>query len=204
VKTFRDLTSSEEEMNNLCRRTKTSNTPHNFSWLIPDKLARCAVPSDSRDIDGLVDLGVTKLITLLEEKLPAQMNLRDSVSGLKHEIHGCVEFEGIPVDKIVKIIDSIENEIGAGGKVAVHCRAGNGRTGTVLAAFIMKENNLSSMEAIAFVRKLRRWSVETKGQENCLVLYGQYLLNGILQDIETTDDDTFSVRSFNFSDDSDE
>ena len=68
----------------------------------------------------------------------------------------------------------------------------------------MKENNLSSREAIAFVRKLRRWSVETKGQENCLALYGQYLLNGILQDIETTDDDTFSVRSFNFSDDSDE
>ena len=91
-----------------------------------------------------------------------------------------------------------------GGKVAVHCRAGNGRTGTVLAAFIMKENNLSSREAIAFVRKLRRWSVETQGQENCLVLYGQYLQNGILQDIETTDDDTFSVRSFNFSDDSDE
>ena len=91
-----------------------------------------------------------------------------------------------------------------GGKVAVHCRAGNGRTGTVLAAFIMKEKNLSSREAIAFVRKLRRGSVETQGQENCLVLYGQYLQNGILQDIETTDDDTFSVRSFNFSDDSDE
>ena len=96
-------------MNNLCRSTKTSNTPHNFSWLIPDKLAGCAVPSDSRDIDGLVDLGVTKLITLSEEKLPAQMNLGASVSGLKHEIHGCVEFEGIPVDKIVKIIDSIES-----------------------------------------------------------------------------------------------
>ena len=68
----------------------------------------------------------------------------------------------------------------------------------------MKEKNLSSREAIAFVRKLRRWSVETQGQENCLALYGQYLQNGILQDIETTDDDTFSVRSFNFSDDSDE
>ena len=192
-------------MSTLCHSgTKTSNTPHNFSWVIPDKLAGCAVPSYSSEIDGLVDLGVTKLITLSEEKLPAQMNLRDSVSGLKHEIHGCVEFEGIPVDKIVKIIDSIENEIGAGGKVVVHCRAGNGRTGTVLAAFIMKENNLSSREAIAFVRKLRRWSVETQGQENCLVLYGQYLQSGILQDIETTDDDTFSVRSFNFSDDSDE
>ena len=111
MKTFRDLTISEEEMNNLCRSTKTSNTPHNFSWLIPDKLAGCAVPSYSSDIDGLVDLGITKLITLSEETLPCHMNLLSQI-GIKHEIHGCVEFEGIPVDKIVKIIDSIENEIG--------------------------------------------------------------------------------------------
>ena len=95
--------------------------------------------------------------------------------GLKHEIHGCVNFEGIPVVQLVKILDSIENEIEAGGTVAIHCRAGNGRTGTVLAAFIMKDKKLSSKEAIVFVRKLRRFSVETQGQENCLALYGQYL-----------------------------
>ena len=92
-----------------------------------------------------MDLGVTKLITLSEETLPTQMSFLSRI-GLKHEIHGCVEFEGIPVAKIVKIIDSIGNEIEVGGKVAVHCRAGNGRTGTVLAAFIMKEKNLSSKE----------------------------------------------------------
>ena len=80
-----------------------------------------------------------------------------------------------------------------GGKVAVHCRAGNGRTGTVLAAFIMKENNLSSREAIAFVRKLRRWSVETKGQENCLSLYGQFLQNGTLQNVDTIYDDDWTL-----------
>ena len=84
------------------------------------------------------------MITLSEERLPSQQSL--SQLGIKHEIHGCVEFEGIPVAKIVKIIESIENEIAADGKVAVHCRAGNGRTGTVLAAFIMKEKNLSSEE----------------------------------------------------------
>ena len=152
----------------------TINTPSNFSWVIPDKLAGCAVPRYKSDIEGLVHLGVTKLISLSEEKLPSPMHLLSQI-GLKHEIHGCVNFEGIPVVQLVKILDSIENEIEAGGTVAIHCRAGNGRTGTVLAAFIMKDKKMSSKEAIVFVRKLRRFSVETQGQENCLALYGQYL-----------------------------
>jgi len=179
---FKDLIISEENMSKLYRSSNTTNMPNNFSWVIPNILAGCAVPKYETDMNGLVDLGITKLITLSEKCLPSQQSL--SQLGIKHEIHGCVEFEGIPVAKIVKIIESIENEIAADGKVAVHCRAGNGRTGTVLAAFIMKEKNLSSEEAIAFVRKLRRWSVETRGQENCLALYGHYLQDGIFHEAE--------------------
>ena len=134
--------------------------PYPQPLIILKNLAGCAVPQCDADMNGLgefprihqtvlilfcsVDLGITKLITLSEKCLPSQQSL--SQLGIKHEIHGCVEFEGIPVAKIVKIIESIENEIAADGKVAVHCRAGNGRTGTVLAAFIMKEKNLSSEE----------------------------------------------------------
>ena len=36
----RDIQISEEEMNKIYRSTKTSNTPSNFSWVIPDKLGR--------------------------------------------------------------------------------------------------------------------------------------------------------------------
>ena len=138
--------------------------PYPHPLIILKNLAGCAVPQYETDINGLgefprihqtvltlfcsVDLGITKLITLSEKCLPSQQSL--SQLGIKHEIHGCVEFEGIPVAKIVKIIESIENEIAADGKVAVHCRAGNGRTGTVLAAFIMKEKNLSSEEVSIF------------------------------------------------------
>ena len=107
-----------------------------YPLIILKNLAGCAVPQYETDMNGLgefprihqtvlilfcsVDLGITKLITLSEERLPSQQFL--SQLGIKHEIHGCVEFEGIPVAKIVKIIESIENEIAADGKVAVHCR----------------------------------------------------------------------------------
>ena len=48
----------------------------------------------------------------------------------------CEEFEGIPVSMMTKIVDSIETELSRGGKVVVHCRAGQGRTGTVLGKYV--------------------------------------------------------------------
>ena len=48
----------------------------------------------------------------------------------------CEEFQGIPVSMMTKIVDSIETELSRGGKVVVHCRAGNGRTGTVLGKYV--------------------------------------------------------------------
>ena len=44
----------------------------------------------------------------------------------------CEEFEGVPVEKMMQIQDSIEEEILQGGNVVIHCRMGWGRTGTVL------------------------------------------------------------------------
>ena len=48
------------------------------------------------------------------------------------EVFPCEEFKGIPVEEMMQIQNSIEEEILQGGKVAIHCRMGWGRTGTVL------------------------------------------------------------------------
>ena len=47
----------------------------------------------------------------------------------------CAEFEGVPLATMLAVLDCIEREIADSGKVAVHCRAGNGRTGTVLGGY---------------------------------------------------------------------
>ena len=47
----------------------------------------------------------------------------------------CAEFEGVPLATMLAVLDCIEREIADSGKVAVHCRAGNGRTGTVLGEY---------------------------------------------------------------------
>ena len=51
--------------------------------------------------------------------------------------------------------------------VAVHCAAGLGRTGTVLAAWFVTQG-LSAQNAIARVRRLRPGSVETEEQERAV------------------------------------
>ena len=44
---------------------------------------------------------------------------------------------------MIKLVDRIETEISRGGKVVVHCRAGNGRTGTVLGGCLMFDANFT-------------------------------------------------------------
>jgi len=53
----------------------------------------------------------------------------------------------------------------SGKKVLVHCAAGKGRTGTVLAAYLILKDGISAEEAIRRVRSLRPGSIEPNQEE---------------------------------------
>jgi protein-tyrosine phosphatase len=55
--------------------------------------------------------------------------------------------------------------IESGGKVAVHCHAGYGRTGIAIACYLIYALNMGPMEAIKFIRSKRPGCVETKAQK---------------------------------------
>lgn len=61
-----------------------------------------------------------------------------------------------------------------GHRVGIHCVMGQGRTGTLLASYLMKKEGLTAVEAIDETRRRRNRSIETKEQEETLKAYEHY------------------------------
>ncbi|XP_029995126.1 protein tyrosine phosphatase domain-containing protein 1 [Sphaeramia orbicularis] len=61
------------------------------------------------------------------------------------------------------------------GKIAVHCHAGLGRTGVLLACFIAYATRMTANQAILYVRAKRPNSIQTRGQLRCVRQFVQFL-----------------------------
>jgi protein-tyrosine phosphatase len=62
-------------------------------------------------------------------------------------------------------------ELRIGRHVAVHCRAGMGRTGMFAACLAREVLGLSGNEALVWIRRLVPGAVETRGQEDLVRAY---------------------------------
>lgn len=112
--------------------------PGNFNWILDKRLAGMAWPGLMRDVEedleAIALAGITLLVTLTEGPYP-----RDKLSGFGIEgRHFPIIDMGVPgVSNTIRLCRSIQRAIEAGGAVAVHCRAGLGRTGTILACYLI-------------------------------------------------------------------
>ena len=137
----------------------------NFSWVIDGKLAGHEGPSSEQDLIWLRRQGVLALVRLVEWK-KAEVDT-DQVRKLGMcDYHEPIPDLGVPnPEQIERIIRFIDASILAGRPVGVSCKFGLGRTGTILACYLVR-HGFDANVAIDEIRKKRPGSIETKEQEN--------------------------------------
>ena len=79
------------------------------------------------------------------------------------------------MEKIDNTVDYIHERIKHNEPIMVHCAAGIGRTGTILACYLIKYHNLSIKDAIDKVRKERPGSIQSESQEIAIGLYRKFV-----------------------------
>lgn len=83
------------------------------------------------------------------------------------------------------------------GKVAIHCHAGLGRTGVIIAAYLVFTNRISADDAIQFVRSKRQGAIQTRGQMEVIREFEQYLKPfRVIFALEETNSHEFTLQQF--------
>ena len=157
---------------NLWRKVhgKITKKPTNFSWLINDKLAGSGMPTSSAELEWVIKTGVKSVVTMTEEPLPESW-----IKNIKY-LHVPTEDLSAPdMEKIDNTVDYIHERIKNNEPTMVHCAAGIGRTGTILACYLIKYHGLSTKDAIDKVRKERPGSIQSESQEIAIGLYRKFI-----------------------------
>lgn len=138
--------------------------PPAFSWVEQPRLAAMAMPESASDLDWLRRHGIDVLVSLTEAPPPKHW-IDDA--GLMLVNVPVPDMEPPSDRQLDHVLDTLRKAHAAGMGVAVHCGAGLGRTGTVVAAYFVAQG-LVARDAIDKIRGLRPGSVETVEQERAV------------------------------------
>lgn len=133
--------------------------PNDFFWLIPGVLGGLPRPGIvkefGQDMEGLQRLGITDLVTLEENRVFKAADL--ATYGVTSHFFPINDMSVPSTDAAMRLCGQIEGLIEKGNTVAVHCRAGMGRTGTMLACQLIWRG-MGPLEALEKARTINpRW-----------------------------------------------
>ena len=135
-----------------------------LNWIIPKKILAFSAPSDgqgknsqsmSPDQYSLLfkQLGVTTVIKLNKERYDHQKFIKFGLSFYElYFLDGSVPSDEI-IEEFLNIADTQR------GGIAVHCKAGLGRTGTLIGCYAIKEFKFTAPEFIGWARLCRPGSI---------------------------------------------
>jgi atypical dual specificity phosphatase len=146
----------------------------NGNWLYPDRLLACGYPWGADGLASLAERGIALVVNLHERGHDPERLARCGLT----EVHLPVpDFMAPTEDQLARGVHAISRALVAGQRVAVHCAAGLGRTGTLLACYLVS-TGLEPSAAIARVRTVRPGSVETSEQQAAVEAFARRVARG--------------------------
>lgn len=131
-----------------------------FSYVLED-VAGCIGPLSTEHLAYLKRQGITGIVRMAEADMAAVTRQDIEAAGLRDFREPVTDWTAPTQGQIDQMLGFVKAEPGQGGRVAVSCGAGKGRTGTVLACHLVA-NGMTVEDAIAFVRSKRPGSVEER------------------------------------------
>lgn len=139
------------------------------NWLYPDRLLACAYPWGPDGLASLAEHGISVVVNLDERGHDRERLARYGLT----EVHLPVpDFTAPTADQLVCGVRAINRALVGGQRVAVHCAAGLGRTGTLLACYLVS-TGLEPKAAISRIREVRPGSVETAEQQAAIEAFAE-------------------------------
>lgn len=142
-----------------------------FSFVLEGKLAGSSRPGMLRplgeDLEDLKRAGIGAVVSLTESPLDARALAARGMDGVHLPVQ---EFTAPAPGQIDRFVEFADRHLAAGRGVVVHCGAGLGRTGTMLACYLVRLGE-SAEAAIRRVREARPFSIETPDQEAAVAAF---------------------------------
>ena len=141
-----------------------------FYWIRDARLAGSSRPGGRRDerlpgdLDELQGYGIGAIVSLTETPLD---EFAVQELGIAYAHIPIVDMTAPSPTQLFDALDAIDLAHAENRAVVVHCLAGQGRTGTVLAAWLIRQGS-SADDAIAEIRTVCDHAVENDAQIACL------------------------------------
>jgi atypical dual specificity phosphatase len=143
----------------------------NFSWLFENKLAAMPYPESEDAFTLLYRIGVKALLNLSEEPLPYKTS---KTIGILIRHIPVADYTAPTLEQVQEAVVMISSCLDRNMPVVVHCMAGLGRTGTILACYLVSME-MPANNAISNIREWRPGSIETIEQEAVVYEYEQFI-----------------------------
>jgi cell division cycle 14 len=137
-----------------------------MNWIVPRRFLACATPRESQEAfpEGSHRTAQEMATLFRTMDINVVIRLNNVTYDRNHFIKSGLEHYDLyfadgsaPTDLVLRrFLDICEKRKGA---IAVHCRAGLGRTGTLIAAYLVKYHRFSAREAIGYIRVCRPGSI---------------------------------------------